>query len=221
MKSFYNLTEAEKVSLTSEQVTYYTKLECANRGIIIPQKPINRVKDVALPTQKYYKVGYESFVFETEQDAQDYVDAKAKSYTVKTIGSIYDSKNQYVSDKMLDRSDISTITLYSKEEGVDLKNILEYNSETQKEWNTYNEALVDFNNIERDIWDEITEIKFKNSRVEFYNNVFKDYLELANNDEVIATTFFEKAYKTANLADLDREIVDKMLKEDLIIEHQG
>ena len=46
MKTFYDLTEEEKVLLTSEQVQYYTRIDCANRGIIIPQKPINSLKEV-------------------------------------------------------------------------------------------------------------------------------------------------------------------------------
>ena len=96
MKTFDQLTKEEKVTLTGEEVQYYAKIDCANRGIIIPQKPINTIKDVIPPTQKYYQVGYESFVFETDKEAQDYIDAKGKALQVKSIGNNYDDKNKYV-----------------------------------------------------------------------------------------------------------------------------
>jgi len=87
MKRFNELTNEEKVVLTSEQVEYYAKLDCANRGIVIPQKPINQLKDVIKPSEKYYQVGWESFVFKTEQDAQEYVDIKNKTLSIKSFGS--------------------------------------------------------------------------------------------------------------------------------------
>ena len=80
MITFDQLTKEEKILLTEEQVNYYAKLDCANQGLIIPQKPINELKLVATPTQKFYQVGYESFVFETEQEAQDYIDEKEKPF---------------------------------------------------------------------------------------------------------------------------------------------
>jgi len=220
MTRFDGLTNEEKIALTTEQVEYYAKLECAHRGIIIPQKPINELKEVLKPSQKFYQVGYESFVFETEQDAQDYIDAKSKSLQIKSIGNSYDAKNQYVSERSSDSKDIKTITLYSKEEGVTLKDILQYNSETSKEWSDYEKALADFKGIASDFWDEINEILFRNSRTAFYSKIYNDYLSLANGDLVIAFNFFEKAYRDANLTEVDREIVDEILNQPIVLENE-
>jgi hypothetical protein len=85
MKTFDQLTEEEKVGLTTEQVQYYARLGCANRGIIIPQKPISQVQSVTPATEKYYVVGYESFAFSTEADAQNYIDSKAKSFRILEV----------------------------------------------------------------------------------------------------------------------------------------
>ena len=108
MKTFNDLTEEEKVTLTSAQVEYYAKVDCANRGIIIPQKPISEVQQVASPTEKYYIVGYESFVFETEADAQNYIDFKSKRFKIASIGSNYSNKNQYVGARTEDYKEIKT-----------------------------------------------------------------------------------------------------------------
>lgn len=214
MKTFDQLTSEEKVVLTTEEVQYYARIDCANRGIIIPQKPINNLKEVAPPTQKYYQVGYESFVFETDKEAQDYIDAKGKALQIKSIGNSYDNKNQYVSERNSDYKDFKSTILYTKEESTELKSILEYNAETDKEWKEYNESLAKYNEIESYIWDEMREISYYNSRKAYYDKVYSDYLELAENNEKIAYTFFDKAYRNLSLSDIDREIVDEMLKRD-------
>lgn len=218
MKTFYDLTKEEKVVLTEEQVNYYAKLDCANQGLIIPQKPINELKSVAAPTQKYYQIGYESFVFETEREAQDYIDAKGKAFQIKSIGNNYDNKNQFISDRVVDYKEIKSIILYTKEEATDLKSILEYNAETEKEWKKYNESLKEFNSIVDSMWTEIGEIQFYNRRLEFYNKVYQDYVELAGGLNDIAYTFFDKAYRTADLSDVDREIVDAILNVEFVID---
>ena len=218
MKTFYDLTKEEKVVLTEEQVNYYAKLDCANQGLIIPQKPINELKPVIAPTQKYYQIGYDSFVFETEQEAQDYIDAKGKAFQVKSIGNNYDNKNQFISEKVVDYKEIKSTILYTKEEAADLKSVLEYNAETEKEWKKYNESLKEFNSIVSSMWTEIYEIQFYNKRLEFYNKVYQDYVELAGGSNGVAYTFFDKAYRTANLSDVDREIVDSILNVESVID---
>lgn len=220
MKTFDQLTKEEKVTLTGEEVQYYAKIDCANRGIIIPQKPINTIKDVIPPTQKYYQVGYESFVFETDKEAQDYIDAKGKALQVKSIGNSYDDKNKYVSERNSDYKDFKSITLYSKEEATELKTVLEYNAETSKEWKEYNESLFKYNEVEASIWEEINEINFRNSREMFYDKVYSDYLTLADDNHKIAYTFFDKAYRNISLNDLDRDIVDKILNTPIFVESE-
>lgn len=218
MKTFYDLTSEEKVELTTEQVQYYAKIDCANQGIIIPQKPINGLKAVVAPTQQYYQVGYESFVFESIEDAQNYIDVKNKSFQLKSIGNNYDNKNQYISERTSDYKEVKTISAYSKEESVDLKSVLEYNAEVSKELKEYDESLSKYNKIESSIWNEINEINFKNSRVDLYDKIYNDYLDLANGDNKVAYTFFDKAYRNLSLSDTDREIVDEILNTPICVE---
>lgn len=210
MRIYNDLTEQEKVSLTTEQVEYYAKIDCANRGIIIPQKPISEVQTVAPPTGKYYIVGYESFAFETEADAQNYIDSKARSFRILNIGNDY-GKNQYVGAPTEGYKEIKTIILYTKEEAAELKDVLKANSEATKEWNEYNKSLKDYNEVVSGIWEEIKDINYVNSRKEYYNKIYSDYLDLAKGDNNTAYTFFSKTYGTILLSEIDREIVDYIL----------
>lgn len=211
MKTFSDLSDLEKTELSTEQVQYYAKIDCANLGIIIPVKPVLELKKVEEPTQNYFQVGYESFVFEKIEDAQDYIDSKAKSFQIKTIGNNYDSRSQYVSERASDYKEIKTIILYTKEQALELKDILEHNATVSKELKAYDESLAEYNKIESAFWEEIGAINYRNSRVIFYDKIYKDYLELANNDVFIAYNFFDKAYRNIHLNDVDREIVDEML----------
>jgi len=211
MKTFEDLLESEKVELTIEQVQYYAKIDCANKGIIIPQKPINQLKDVVAPTQNYFQVGYESFVFETMEDAQSYIDAKSKSFQIRSIGNNYDNKSQFISERTTDFKEIKTIVLYTKEESVELKTILEYNDEVSKELKEYSGSLSKYNEIESSIRDEIKEINYYNSRKKLYDKIYSDYLDLASGNNEIAFTFFDKAYRNVSLSDIDREVVDAIL----------
>lgn len=218
MKTFSDLSDVEKTELSTEQVQYYAKIDCANRGIIIPQKPINELKHVNSPTQNYFQVGYESFVFEKIEDAQNYIDAKSKSFQIRSIGNNYDNKSQYVSERTSDYKEIKTIVLYTKEESIDLKTVLEYNSDVSKELKEYTESLSKYNEIESGIWEEIQEINYKKSRENLYEKIYNDYLELANGDNKVAYTFFDKAYRNLSLSDIDREIVDNILNSPIVEE---
>ena len=206
MKTFSDLSREEKKVLTSEQVEYYSKIECALRGIIIPQKPVNNIKEVIPPTQKFYQIGYESFVFETEQDAQDYLDILSKSLSVKSVGNSYGNP-QYVSKRTDLNRDIKTTLLYSEAQAKELKDVLMYNAELEKEEKSYREALKEYNEINSWIWSEIEDINYYDSRVNHYNKILSDYIDLADGDVKIANTFFTKAYNNTSLDDIDSEIV--------------
>jgi hypothetical protein len=65
--------------------------------------------------------------------------------------------------------------------------------------------------LNKDMWEEIKDINYANSRKEHYNKVYNDYLDLAEGNEKMAYTFFSKAYSTLSLSDIDKEIVDGIL----------
>jgi ketol-acid reductoisomerase len=102
----------------------------------------------------------------------------------------------------------------------ELKDILFYNSETNKEWEEYNKSLREYNNILNWVWDEINDINHYDSRIEYYEKIYISYLELAENNNSVAHTFFTKAYKDISLNDIDRDIVDKIINTPIIVENE-
>lgn len=213
MKKIYiELTEEEKVKLTYEDILFYAKLECANAGIIIPQEPTNKTKEVLQPSKKYYQIYYDSIVFETEADAQNYLDLKKKSLKIVGLTNDYDTKKSYA--KRYDNNEeIKHVILYTESEGEDIKDILKYNEEVHKERKIYNNALSGLNSFTDKIWNEINEINFKKTRKEYYQKVFNEYLDLAQGNNETAITFFSKAYKNAQLTDIDSLIVLDILNK--------
>jgi len=217
MKTFYDLTEEEKTSLTDDQVKYYTTLECANRGIIIPQKPISEVKEVISPTSRFYSIGYESVLFDNEEDVKAYIELVSRAYNSTGVTGSYSSTNYYAKKKDASSLEIKNSLYYTEDEAKSIKQLMTQNLEIKKEWESYNTSLTEYNKVERDIVDEIDEINYKNSRIEHYNKIYNDYLTLADNNDKMAYTFFKKAYGNLSLNDIDKEIVDDLLIRDEVI----
>jgi hypothetical protein len=213
MKRFNELTKEEKVELTEEQLLHYAKLECADKGIIIPQKPMQEVQETPLPTTKFYSVGYSSFVFRTEQEAQDYADAISKALST---GTINDSRS-FIRGVYETSLDIKSQIVYTDEEYKLLKETLESNKEIQREWEVYNKQVNNFNSILSNMQNEIYDINHFNTRVTVFDKIYSDYLELAQGNEQVAHTFFSKAYKDADLGDIDREVVDNILNTPIVL----
>ena len=220
MKTFDQLTRGEQKVLTEEQVNYYARLECANRGIIIPQKPINKEKTVKEPSEKFYSVDYESFVFSSDQEAKDYIDARKKGLRVSSFGNSYVSNTPQYTKKDNYTGRIETKLFYSEDEAKELKDILSYNTEATKEWEEYNKSLKEYNDIVSWICSEINDINHYDSRIEYYEKIYISYLELAENNNSVAHTFFTKAYKDISLNDIDRDIVDKIINTPIIVENE-
>ena len=215
MKTFYDLSTEEKLQLTSEQIDYYARLDCANSGVIIPARPIEQTSIVAQPTHEFHSVGYESYYFDNLAEAKTYADLKNKALQSKTIGKHkFSCKNDYTQELM-------TTKMYTQEEANDLKGVLEKNASIEKEWKDYEIALKGYNEAHAAISTEISNLRYRENRVNHFQKVFDDYLELAGNNQKIAFNFFEKAYASANLDDVDSEIVSDTLKMKAVIENKS
>jgi hypothetical protein len=209
MKRFNELTDLEKIGLTEVEIEQYTKVECAYRGIIIPVPPKEKPKTVFEPSAKFFAASYSGPYFSCIEDAEDYNDTMKKSFSGNTIAGDY-NKPYYA--KPADKSgEVSTKLLYTQEEAKELEEVFKYNKQLDLEWKGYHEAVKGFNDVHREIYDEILDLKYKKERGEYYAKVFQDYIDLANGDNNIGFTFFEKAYKSAKLSDVDRDIVDEIL----------
>lgn len=206
-KSFYDLSKEDKIKLDYDRIQYYAKLECANRGIIIPLKPISEIVSVPEPTEQFYSFGYEGVLFDNEADANLYAELKNKSYSTTSVGKHYCAKRSSPT------SDLKISKYYTHEEAKEMKGVLDSNSEAEKEWKSYNDGLKEYNQVVDEISTEVNELNYYQSRENHFDKIYADYLELAENDIQIAYTFFKKAYANAQLSDVDSEIVKTMLSD--------
>lgn len=219
MKTFYDLNDEQKIALSNEQVEYYARIECANRGIVMPIKPVGELKEVQPPTTKFYTVGYESKLFEKESDAELYCKLIcATALSAHSIGKDYETNTQYAKKQVDRKQEIKSNLFYTEEEAIFLKEVLQYNSDLKSELKKYNEANEAFLGIQQDIFNEISEISYKNARLSHFLKIYDDYVVLAEDNLQVAYSFFEKAYKKAQLSDIDSEVVSEILKDKQIIE---
>lgn len=209
MKRFNELEDLEKIGLTDLEVEHYAKIECAYRGIIIPVPPKEEPKTVFEPTTKFFASSYSGPYFTNLEDVEDYNNIMKKSFSGSPIAGDYN--RPYYAKPSDKNSDITTKLLYTQEEAKELEQVFKYNKQIDVEWKEYKAATKDYNDIVKEIWEEIHEISYKKGREEYYNKVYQDYVDLAGGVNKIGFTFFEKAYKSANLSDVDRDIVDKIL----------
>lgn len=210
MKRFNELTDLEKIGLTDLEVEQYTKIECAYRGIIIPVPPKEKAKTVFEPSTKFYTASYGSPYFTSIEDAEAYSDIMKKSFDSSPIAGDYDKP--YYANPAYKNKDITSRLLYTQEEAKELEQVFKDNKQIDLEWKDYYTALKYYEGVEKEIWSEIAELKYKKEREEYYDKVYQDYVDLANGGNNIGFTFFEKAYKTANLSNVDRKIVDEILE---------
>jgi len=219
MKTFYDLNDEEKISLSDEQVEYYARVECANRGIVMPIKPVGELKEVQPPTTKFYTVGYDSKLFLKESDAELYCELiYVTALSSHNIGKDYETNTQYAKKQVDRKQEIKSNLFYTEEEAISLKEILQHNADLKSEIKKYNEANASFLEIQQNIFAEISEISYKKSRLTHFLKIYDDYVVLAESNLQVAYSFFEKAYKNAQLSDIDSEVVSEILKDKQIVE---
>jgi len=145
MKTFYDLNDEEKISLSDEQVEYYARVECANRGIVMPIKPVGELKEVQPPTTKFYTVGYDSKLFLKESDAELYCELiYVTALSSHNIGKDYETNTQYAKKQVDRKQEIKSNLFYTEEEAISLKEILQHNADLKSEIKKYNEANASF-----------------------------------------------------------------------------
>lgn len=208
MKSFYDLTTPEKIALTGEQIEYYAKLECANRGIIIPLKPVSSPLVIDAPKTDFYSVSYEGRYWLSQDDAKLYADLIARSYNSATQAGY-----TYATRRNNGTQEIKISQMFTDSEYEGMREKLIENDNINREWKDYNNGVKEYLDVVKEIVNEVSDLVYYDGRENHYDRVFNEYVELAENDAKVGYSFFEKAYKNAQLPEVDREVVDKILEK--------
>lgn len=199
MKGYKELTEKEIMELEEENIQDLIDLECANEGI----KLLKRPKEPKKPELQNDIICYQidNMIFKTQKEAQMVFDVLRQAKTYKTnynYESGYDFKYLELDDIFGNDLSIKKTTYMSKNKYKEHQEMLtKYNSDKDlydikySKWRKENDKRKKIEEIVRSHIDRAYE---KESEKQDMLIQYKRYLELANNDELIAKKFLCDAH---------------------------
>lgn len=210
MKKINELTEQEIIVLSEDDVDLIIKLRKAEEGIKFVPRPITPIYfEVTPPDMTIYSCALfgDDLVFEDVTEANAVLDviknctSKFRTdYNYNKLGSDF----RYASSQLKkpyngDWFTITSMRVYSLDLYKKICDAAQQNNKMKeqydKELKEYESSVHDAQWIEDEINDRVREVREKFWKLESFCRKFRfDYLPLAENDEVIAMKFMDKAY---------------------------
>ena len=211
VKCFKELSNAELLEMTDEQIEELIRLECAFKGIAITmEEPIWKEEEIVIPRVRTYTI-CDITVLSLER-AEIILDAFTKGelfyrtcanndYDCKFL-EIIDSRHYRNPSISIGEAILPEMWKNLKEEQKILSQKKTLFRESQEEWKKW---IADKDEISSEIYQKITELRnIENEKINC-TNLFAKYLEMAKGDFEIALLFYEK--------------FPKSIKEENFIEH--
>lgn len=212
MKKIQELTEEEILKLTGEEIDKMIKVKMAEEGIKFidyPTKP--EYNEVQKPTIKVYYCHLfgQKVSFTDMAELTSVLEVLSDCKTMCSIDSNYDlpeGSRNYIKNKLENASysneapeTMSSLIAYTHKEYVDIKDKLNENSKSKKEFESkvkeYESAINDAKWIRDEIMERVNEVTSKYDKLNTYIYRFKnEYLPLADSNEDVAMKFLVKAY---------------------------
>lgn len=205
MKQITELSEAEILQLTNEQIQKMILFKMAEAGIKILTKPVEpKYEELPKKTVLLYDVSGINFLFTDKALADDEGQAlqaaalKMKSssyvgdgYTHKKVRNIdeYDLKNI---------GKVTEVYMYAADDAIQVDEISKANKQLKTQYETLlsefkaNENEADYIRIE--IWDRIKQVQAKHNNMAEMKYQYERYLDLSEGNKKIALNFLKKAY---------------------------
>ncbi len=198
------LTEAEILALTSDQIDQMVKLRMAQEGIkFIPNPNVPIYEEVQEPDITVYEIQQNSNTlrFLDKCEVELLFEMLTKTTSMCDIDYNYDSGYVYFMQRSSERIDVKmetkkvySIDLYNK-----VKNVMRDNKKLKKQYEElFNEHIENLNQAQK-IREEISTRHYEVIvKYDYLNNLCKkmkfDYLPLADGNEDVAFNFLKKAY---------------------------
>lgn len=199
-----NYTEQQILALSDEEVEKIIKLHLAENGIKLLQKPTEpKYFEVAKQDQKVFKVTGFDYYFVEEEDAKEMQRLiKQKFSKLKRKNGwdeearLYPITDYYVKD--INSIKIEEEIFYSEELYQQVAKKITDNNLLKKDYEAvkreYDDNYSSSSDIRNEVFSRINEVKSKYNNFDNMKLRFKEYMELANQQEDIAWSFLEKAY---------------------------
>lgn len=212
MKRIYDLTEAELLSLTDEDVMKYIDYECALDGVpMLPPAPGPMpTKTMLEPDANVFEVA--GFLTMDSAHASRILDAFNSGilYKESCPGSDYNTKylEPLTADKY-GKPKIETKTVHSAEQWDKIKDSHQAFAGNKADWEkinkVYQEALKGRATISDDVWQQIRDARGHSYEREQIRAEYSRYLELAEGNRQIALNFLTKVKDLTEFPDLQAE----------------
>lgn len=212
LTTYWDFTRPERAKLTDEQIKYYCEVELMSQGIPLPDMlPLYEIpEEPKLPTKTYYRIG--DFYFDKIEDAQKLMDLRPCTYDY--IGQVgYDKKfpKPYTGS-------IETVEMYNK---FDLENAVQLLSEIRqkktdndKRQSENKKAQSKIEQATENIHKDLSECRDLVYQLDTMKRQYAKYLQMCNDDEVIAVRFFKNAYTvTDRIKEFDPKWFEKFEQE--------
>lgn len=205
MKQITELSEAEILELTSDQIQKMILFKMAEAGIKILTKPVEpEYAELPKKTVLLYDVSGINFLFTDKALADDEGQAlQAAALKMKSSSYVGDG---YIHKKVknLDEFDLKNIGkvtevyMYTADDAIQVDEISKANKELKKQYETLlsefktNENEADYIRVE--IWDRVKHVQDKHNNMADMKYQYDRYLDLSEGNKNIALNFLKKAY---------------------------
>lgn len=228
MKQITELSEAEILQLTNDQIQKMILFKMAEVGIKILTKPVEpEYQELPIKTELLYDVNGFSFLFADKSNADT-----AGQFLQRSSGNMKSSS--YVGDgythkkvKHLDEYDLKNIgkvtdvLLYSTDDAIKADEISKANNQLKKQYQALlsefktNENEADYIRVE--IWDRVKQVQAKHNNMAEMKYQYDRYLDLSEGNKKIALNFLKKAYSI----DEETECYVQGKKYEPVLEEEG
>lgn len=205
MKQITELSEAEILQITTEQINKMIQFKMAEAGIKILTKPVEPIyQELPKKTILLYDVSGITYLFSdkliAEDEGQALQAASSKMKSSSYVGNDYTHKKV----KNLDEYDLRSIgkvtevLLYSTDGAIQADEISKTNKQLKTQYETLlsefksNETEADYIRVE--IWDKFKQVHAKHNTMADMKYQYEWYLDLAEGNKKIALNFLKKAY---------------------------
>lgn len=217
MKKINELSDKEILALTSEQLDKMVKLEMAEKGIKILEKPqLKELKPVPEKTEVAYNVSGVSYPLKNKEQAEKLAKVleEVKSSFVNTsyVGSDYATK--YIKEMETSSKEylgkITEELYYSRTQITSIKEVIDENKAIKEaydaELSEYNSAYDEAAYIREDIYNRRQEVVDKYYRLDNLKTHYEQYLKLADGNAKTAMKFLKNAFTVD--AEAEKYVVD-------------
>lgn len=212
MKTIQDMSIDEICELTEDQLDRRIKLECADQGIPLLKEPPNIEAFDLTKEVVSYKITGTNFYIKNQENAQELLRVLEKiqsdlfyekydwhiGYDIKWLQR--DESEITISTELFYRQDL----VKEKEQFlIKRKNIKD---QFEKEKKEYEESRSKYRKIANNVYADYYEARRIKEQIQKAKDTFKEYILLADGDEIKAKSFFDKAVKPT----LSQEVYERI-----------